>query len=63
MSAPEKKDQRIAVMMSTSEVKRLDDWAFEKRIRSRGEAMRQLISMGVTRKIETRENSTEGKDE
>lgn len=39
----ELKDQRIAVMLTPSELKELDDWSFEKRIRSRGEAVRRLL--------------------
>jgi metal-responsive CopG/Arc/MetJ family transcriptional regulator len=45
--ATEPKDQRVPVMMSVSELKALDDWAFEQRIRSRGEAIRQLIELGL----------------
>ena len=43
----EPKDQRVPVMMSASEVKAVDDWSFERRIRSRGEAIRQLIHLGL----------------
>lgn len=43
----ELKDQRIAVMLTPSELKAIDDWSFSKRIRSRGEAIRQLISTGL----------------
>ena len=42
-----KKDQRVITMMTRAELKALDDWAHERRIRSRGEAVRQLIAMGV----------------
>lgn len=44
--ADELKDQRIPIMMSPSEVKAIDDWAFARRIRSRGEAIRQLCRQG-----------------
>jgi metal-responsive CopG/Arc/MetJ family transcriptional regulator len=43
----EPKDQRVPVMMSQSELKAIDDWSFEQRIRSRGEAIRRLIKMGL----------------
>ncbi len=43
----ELKDQRIPVMMSPSELKAIDDWSFESRIRSRGEAIRRLCQIGL----------------
>lgn len=43
----EKKDQRIPVMMTASEVKAIDDWSFSHRVRSRGEAIRQLVKKGL----------------
>jgi hypothetical protein len=49
--ADEKKDQRIPVMMTASEVKAIDDWSFASRIRSRGEAIRQLIAHGLKAKV------------
>ena len=45
----EKKDQRIPVMMTAAEVKAIDDWSFANRIRSRGEAVRQLVKKGLGR--------------
>jgi metal-responsive CopG/Arc/MetJ family transcriptional regulator len=45
--ADEKKDQRIPVMMTAAEVKAIDDWSFTNRIRSRGEAIRQLVQRGL----------------
>lgn len=38
----ELKDQRIAVMMTKSELNLIDDWMFANRIRSRGEAIRRM---------------------
>lgn len=38
----ELKDQRIAVMMTKSELALIDDWMFANRIRSRGDAIRQM---------------------
>jgi hypothetical protein len=46
----EMKTERVTTMMSPSEVKSIDDWAFANRIRSRGEAIRQLIGAGLTAK-------------
>jgi hypothetical protein len=43
----EPKDQRIPVMMTRSEVKAVDDWSFARRIRSRSEAIRQLVALGL----------------
>lgn len=40
--ALELKDQRITVMMKKSELDLIDDWMFANRIRSRGEAIRQM---------------------
>jgi hypothetical protein len=46
-STEPKKDQRIPIMMTAEEVKAVDDWRFERRISSRGEAIRQLIAMSL----------------
>jgi len=35
-------------MLSDDELQRLDDWAWERRIRSRSDAIRQLIERGYT---------------
>src|SRR4029077_19304985 len=43
----EMKTERITTMMTPSEVKVIDDWAFANRIRSRGEAIRRLIDLGL----------------
>ena len=48
-SMTEMKTERITTMMTPSEVKALDDWAFANRIRSRGEAIRRLIEAGLTK--------------
>jgi hypothetical protein len=46
--APEEpKDQRVPIMMTRSELKAVDDWSFARRIRSRGEAIRQLVALGL----------------
>ena len=43
----ELKDQRVPIVMSEAELKQLDDWMHENRIRSRGEAIRRLCQMGM----------------
>ena len=43
----EPKDQRVIIMMTASELKAVDDWSFARRIRSRGEAIRQLLALGL----------------
>lgn len=41
------KDQRIHVLMTEEEVQAVDDWSFNHRIKSRGEAMRRLCQIGI----------------
>ena len=43
----EMKSERVTTMMTPSEVNAIDDWSFAQRIRSRGEAIRRLIEMGL----------------
>lgn len=43
----ELKTQRIQLVMSPAEVKAVDDWSFEARIRGRSEAIRRLIELGL----------------
>lgn len=43
----ELKSERVTTMMTPSEVRIVDDWSFEQRIRSRGEAIRRLIELGL----------------
>jgi hypothetical protein len=43
----EKKTERVTTMMTPSEVEAIDDWSFARRIRSRGEAVRRLVEMGL----------------
>jgi metal-responsive CopG/Arc/MetJ family transcriptional regulator len=45
----EKKSVRIQLVMSPSEVERLDEWRAARRIWSRSEAIRQLVAEGVER--------------
>jgi hypothetical protein len=43
----ELKDQRVPIMMSEDELKAIDDWRFENRIGSRGDAIRRLCRMAL----------------
>ena len=43
----EPKSERVTIMMAASELKAVEDWSFGQRIRSRGEAIRRLIQMGL----------------
>ena len=49
----EKKDIRVPVMMSKTHVEKIDDWAFSRRIRSRGEAIRLLVEIGLSYEAES----------
>jgi hypothetical protein len=40
---------RIVVLLSDEMLKRLDEWRWENRISSRGEAVRQLVKRGLER--------------
>jgi metal-responsive CopG/Arc/MetJ family transcriptional regulator len=50
----EKKDVRVQLVISQSEMDALDEWRARHRIWSRSEAIRQLISDGVKRKSATK---------
>lgn len=41
------RQNRVVMMMSDAELKAVDDWRFERRLASRGEAMRQLLSQAL----------------
>lgn len=43
----EKRDEKVPVLFTSTELKELDDWSFGQRIRSRGEAIRRLIARGL----------------
>jgi metal-responsive CopG/Arc/MetJ family transcriptional regulator len=47
----EKKDVRIQLVISPSEVEALDEWRAEQRIWSRSEAIRRLVADGVKKKL------------
>lgn len=35
------------MLMTKAEVEAIDDWSFQRRIRSRGEAIRRLVAMAL----------------
>jgi metal-responsive CopG/Arc/MetJ family transcriptional regulator len=49
----EKKDMRIQLVMSPSELEELDAWRATRRIWSRSEAIRRLISEGIGKVAES----------
>lgn len=44
-------DQRMVIMMSKAEIELIDDWMFSQRIRSRGEAVRRLVTAGMLKNL------------
>lgn len=44
-------DQRMVIMMSKAEIDLIDDWMFSQRIRSRGEAVRRLVTAGMLKNL------------
>lgn len=48
----EKKDVRIQLVISPTEVAEIDEWRAENRIWSRSEAIRQLVAEGIKAKRE-----------
>jgi hypothetical protein len=43
----ELKTVRLQVLISPSELEAIDDWSWGHRVRSRGEAVRRLIQLGL----------------
>ena len=41
------KTERVQILMSAADLKAVDDWAFAQRLRSRGEAIRRLMELGL----------------
>lgn len=39
--------ERVTISMSPADLAVLDDWSFARRIRSRSEAIRQLVALGL----------------
>ena len=58
--ASEPKDKRVPVMMTASELKTVDDWSFGRRIRPRGEAIRQLVALGLKTSATENESGAPG---
>lgn len=50
---PELKDQRVTIMMTKSELGLIDDWMFANRIRSRGDAIRQMCRKVLLKDLKT----------
>jgi len=47
MTDDEQMTARFTIAMTPSELQAIDDWGWERRIRSRSEAVRQLIALGI----------------
>lgn len=47
MAKPEKKTLKFQMMMSPAEAEVIDDWMFKSRVRSRAEAIRRLVEIGL----------------
>jgi hypothetical protein len=45
--ADELRSERATTMMTPSELRAVDDWSFQNRVRSRGKAVRRLIELGL----------------
>ena len=46
-SMPDLKTERVLALMSRPELDAVDDWRFANRVKSRGEAIRQLVKLGL----------------
>jgi len=60
--ADENKTERVQLLMTPSELKAIDDWSFENRIRGRAEAMRRLCQMGIGLDIEAKQLAKQASD-
>jgi hypothetical protein len=45
----EKRTERIPIMLTPTEVEAIDDWSFRNRVRTRAEAIRQLVALGLAK--------------
>ena len=54
-------DQRMVIMMSKAEIDLIDDWMFSQRIRSRGEAVRRLVTAGMLKNLKEMKAAREAK--
>lgn len=48
LSEREKLTERVQFLMAPSEVAAVDQWAWERKIRTRGEALRQMVARVLT---------------
>lgn len=48
MAANLSREQRLQIMLTSSELKALDDWRFSKRMPSRAAAIRELLRRGLS---------------
>lgn len=46
-TAPEKRVEKLQIMVADSELEMIDDWRFENRAASRSAAIRSLIYLGI----------------
>ena len=46
----EQKTERVQLLMTPSEVKAVDDWSFENRVRGRSEAIRRLLHAALSQR-------------
>ncbi|MBB5044034.1 hypothetical protein [Shinella fusca] len=51
------KTERFQMLMDKSTLNAVDDWGFANRVRTRAEAIRKLIRMGLMASNETKEGS------
>lgn len=47
MSDADERTQRFSIAFTSSELERLDDWRFAKRLPTRAEAIRRLLELGL----------------
>ena len=51
----------MVIMMSKAEIDLIDDWMFSQRIRSRGEAVRRLVTAGMLKNLKDIKAAREAK--
>ncbi|MCO6050641.1 hypothetical protein NGM99_12695 [Mesorhizobium sp. RP14(2022)] len=51
---PQQKSERFNMFISPSELAAIDEWSFQNRIRSKSEAVRRLVQIGLVYDVETR---------
>lgn len=50
-------DQRIVILMRGADVEIIDEWMFSRRMKSRGEAIRMLLAIGMNQVEKSRERA------